>query len=122
MAVVTKKRGLVAIARSSSAFVPGSAARGLGEQPECRENQRLSLEIELFDLAGGAVELFPYLRNPRKASRAFGLDREPAAEPIAHGVEAGFQRGSIGAPERVAERMHGRGVGCGEKGGQLDDR
>src|ERR1700736_3672521 len=121
MAVVTKKRGLVAIARSSSAYVAGSAARGFGEQAECGENQRLSLEIELFDLAGGAVELFPYPRHPCKASRAFGLDRKPAAEPIAHGVEAGFQRGSIGAPERVAERMHGRGIEGGETAEQLDD-
>ena len=71
--------------------------------------------MEDLDIPRGAVELFPYLRHPCKASRAFGLDRKPAAEPIAHGVEAGFQRGSIGAPERVAERMHGRGIEGGEK-------
>src|SRR6266571_9267947 len=120
MAVVRKWRGLVAIARSSSAYVAGSAARGFGEQAECREKQRLSLEIERFDLVGGAVELFPHLRNPCKASRAFGLDQKPAAEPIAHGIEAGFERGSIGAPERVAERMHGRRIEGGKTAEQLE--
>src|ERR1700730_9452085 len=121
MAVVTKTRGWVAIARSSSAYVAGSAARALGEQAECRENQRLSLEIELFDLAGGAVELFPYLRNPRKASRAFGLCREAVSEPVPHGVEKCFESRIVGSRERVAERVHGRRVERGKAAEELDD-
>src|ERR1700730_9138672 len=121
MAVVTKTRGWVAIARSSSAYVAGSAARALGEQAECRENQRLSLEIELFDLAGGAVELFPYLRNPRKARRALGLGGESATEPIAHGVENLFELRVVRAGERIAERVHGGGIDRRKAAEQLED-
>src|ERR1700736_502830 len=113
MAVVTKKRGLVAIARSSSAYVAGSAARGFGEQAECRENQRLALEIELFDLAGGAVELFPYLRHPCQA--------RPATEPIAHGVEKRFECRVVRAGERIAERVHGGGIDRRKAAEQLED-
>ena len=49
------------------------------------ENQRLSFEMELLDVARGAVELVPHLGETRKAGQAaLGSRRAARAEPVAH--------------------------------------
>lgn len=45
-----------------------SAARGIGKQPECLENQRFAIEIEGGRLARGTVDLLRDLGHARHAS------------------------------------------------------
>src|SRR5437016_4897082 len=103
----------------------GSGARRLGKQAEHRENKRFSLEIVDLDVAGGAGDCFPYLREARKASELPRLLLEARREPIADGVEERIE-GRLVAAERIAERMQrvrvGRRKRCEERAHLLAER
>src|SRR5690348_14016307 len=77
------------------------------KKPEHRKNQRFSLEIVGFRLACGVVDLFPYLREPRKARkiRIRISVAETLADPAVDAVDKRTKRRAITAAERIAECM-----------------
>src|SRR5687768_13584427 len=71
--------------------VIASAPLRFGKNGEDREDQGLALQVELLDLAGGAVDLFPSLGNSRHP-RGFLRHGQARGEPGVHGIHKGRQR------------------------------
>src|SRR5215813_1810658 len=94
------------------------SARRFGQQPENGENHRFAVEIVDLDLPRGAVELLPYLRHLRKASKVPCPTTEPCGKPVAYCVDEGCKSLRIGTAERVAERMERHGIDRRQRGEQ----
>ena len=79
----------------------------VGEHSKHRKNQRLSLKIEGFDLAGGTVDLFPYLGKPRKTGQILlgaGF-AQMRGQPSIDGIDEGTQADAVIQSQCIAERM-----------------
>src|SRR5882757_4195359 len=87
----------------------GTSVDRLREKPEHRENQRFSLEIVFCGVARGAVDLFPYLRQPCKAGKVgIGVgvvEAQSLAHPAIDAVDECRERYPVAAAECIAERM-----------------
>src|SRR5437764_8529713 len=85
------------------------SARCLGKHSEHGKYQRLSLEIVFCSIAGGAIDLFPYLREPRKPRQVCvgigGVGAQTFPDPAIDAVDEGGQQRAIAQPERISERM-----------------
>ena len=83
------------------------SARRLRQLIEYRKNQRFSIEIEGFDVARGAADLFPYLRQARKLGQ-IGVGHvaaQLAGYPTVDTVGKGCERRPVAAAQRVAESV-----------------
>src|SRR3979490_1425556 len=86
----------------------GTSVDRLREKSEHRKNQRFSLKIVFCGVARGAVDLFPYLRQPRKARQGcvgIGVGMQARRPPSNDGVDKGRKHRACAAAERVAEGM-----------------
>src|SRR6516225_9049628 len=68
-----------------------SMARRLGKPPKDIENQRLTLEIECFNIARGLVEHLPYISDPVESRSVLRGASKTRCEPPVHCFYKGCQ-------------------------------
>src|SRR5438132_5028698 len=91
----------------TKAAIGGSPCR-VSEQAKYRKSQWFPLQIIGFGLARGAVELFPYLRQPRKTGQVgvrIAVGAQPLRDPAIDTVHERPERDPITESKRIAQRM-----------------
>src|SRR5882672_12402274 len=92
-----------------STFPDHALAGCFRKHAEHGKYQRLSLQIVVLGVACGADDLFPYLRQPRKAGQVrvgIGLvGMQPLGDPAIDAVDERRERHPVAGTERIAERV-----------------
>ena len=95
-------------------IAPPLSTRGLRQRSEYRKHQRLALEIVGFNLSGGAVDLFPSLRQARHLRQILRATGKPSRQPAVDQVHEGRERLRLAAAKAFAQRMERTRIGIGQ--------
>src|SRR6266851_4863617 len=92
-------------------FGAKSGSCGVRQCAEYRENERFALEVVGLNIARGAIDLFPGIRDPCHLRFGVGNLAKSRRQPTVDQVHEGFQRLRIVAADGFAESMQRAGVG-----------